>query len=317
MLQRIEEILSAGGAAGVIEMYLDRDSADRDWPPIDHFAGLEPFTDLHTLSVTGQELQSFGGLPAFVRLENLYLQGNQINSLADMPLLPALRRLDLSLNALCSLEGLPALPELTTLDLSHNPLQSLEGMPALPALRNLALSGNRKLHSLEGLAGLPGLEALHLRGTYLGDYSDLAGAVSLVELSLSPMSLDSIMRWPPQLQRLKLFAGRMEGALSLPPLPHLQQLELRNGAMVREVQGWQGLPQLQKAALSGLGLKACPAFPAGMPLRELDLSRNQIQDLDGLAGIQVLEVLHIGGNPLGADVIRTFRESRPDVRLEG
>lgn len=317
MLSRIQEILDSGGAAGVIEILLDRDSEDRAQAPVTRFEGLEPFTDLEVLSATGQELQSFAGLPPLPRLHSLFLQGNHIESLQGMPLLPALHTLDLSLNRIEEARGLPALPQLQTLDLSHNRLESLIGMPALPALHSLTLSGNRGLRSLEGLPHAAGLQALHLRGAYLRSYEALAGATALRTLSLSPMSLDSLGQWPPHLRQLNLFAGRMEGVVTLPELPQLRQLHMRNGAMVTAVEGWEGLPLLETAALSGLGLRECPAFPAGMPLRELDLSRNRIQRLDPLIPCTHLKVLRLAGNPVDEATIRTFRESRPDVRLEG
>ncbi|KIY96630.1 Leucine-rich repeat-containing protein 40 [Monoraphidium neglectum] len=204
-------------------------------------AGLWEISDLHDLSVAGNDLGSLPGdlgalselrrlvaagnglrdLPSelwgLTSLEGLWAHGNAIGELPEaVGQLTALKSLSLAGNRLAALpESLGRLSALQDLALSGNLIESLPpSVAALPNLKRLALNGNR-LSALPGDWGSCGkLQELHLQGNFLRGVPDgFARLPAAIELSLAD---NQIARLPSDLsgfkalQKLHLYGNRLE-----------------------------------------------------------------------------------------------------------
>jgi hypothetical protein len=105
---------------------------------------------LISFNMHSNRISTFLGLEAFTSLTSLNLSGNELDGAAieasapHLGALSALVTLDLSANRITSLRGLPCLPQLRRLLLPYNAIASLDGLQALaPALQHLDLRANK------------------------------------------------------------------------------------------------------------------------------------------------------------------------------
>lgn len=137
------------------------------------------------LSCADQGITDLGGMEHFTGLDQLDLSGNPIG---DLTPLSGLRRLtDLSLRGcgLSDLSALEGLSGLRRLDLRDNDIESIAFLSRFYGLERLNLRGNSRLADLTPLAGLTQLRRLNLSFVPVGaQVSLLANMTALQELEL-------------------------------------------------------------------------------------------------------------------------------------
>jgi Leucine Rich repeat len=128
----------------------------RSLPAVDFEARGYRRAVLTALNLHSNRISSFLGLEAFTSLTSLNLSGNELDGAAieasapHLSALTALVTLDLSANRITSLRGLPCLSQLRRLLLPYNAIASLDGLQALaPALQHLDLRANKLTAPLE------------------------------------------------------------------------------------------------------------------------------------------------------------------------
>lgn len=148
-------------------------------------SGLEKFTSLKKLTLTGNSVSDLSPLKDIKTLEELELYGNKVsdlsplkdhsalhvlnlqnNDLTDISALGscvALRELHLSGNRITDVSPLANCTELTELDLDDNGLTDISVLAALTSLKSLSLENN-SISDLSSLYTLTLLESLHIRG---------------------------------------------------------------------------------------------------------------------------------------------------------
>lgn len=273
---------------------------------------------LETLDLRNNALRSLPlELNELPSLRYLFL-GN--NLLQELPAhLPTLLQLDLSGNNFAHFPTSLSLSKLQILNLSSNRLRAIPAL-VMPALKELNLNGNRiKQFSLQE-AQYPALEKLLLHNNGLQQFElqgkfprlhtidcsknkldvladQFSGVSFLRHLDLSKNHLSNL---PPSLlncvwlKNLDLSGNVLE---NLPPwiaqLPRLESLNLTQNQLVQ----WPDLPlTLRQLHLAKNRLQALPqAFLQESQVRQLDLSHNPLQRVQGLARCPHLKRLRLQG----------------------
>lgn len=285
--------------------------ADMGFDPIDHFGGLEKFTQLRELSVAGQDIETWEGLPDLDLLQHLDLSDNELDSFRLAPNLPQLASLDLSLNHLVNLNGIPDWPELRTLTLGHNQLASLEGLERLQ-LDSITVSGNKRLSTLAPLYDLSGLKSCYATGLLVADWRWIRSS-NLEVLSFSPTSAQRVSEIDAYdaLQQLSVNLSRCSEDISFSAFPNLNILSITKGKTVSKIK----LPSspLTSLSITFCGIQTLPHIPHKSKLHSLDLRFNALVDLPDFSSFPALTDVYLEGNPLGPEVKKQM-DVRPGIR---
>lgn len=204
-------------------------------------------------------------LPADVAgISTLIARDLGLSDLSGLECWPGLMHLDLSGNALSAadLSVLSKLNRLSTLRLDCNPIENLDALGAHPSLRSLSLSQTG-----------PTCEAS------LDDLSALAQLPALSELSLDGQGLTNLS--------------------ALVGLRALTLLSLNDNALsAADLQALGELPTLSDLRLRDNDLTSL-SFLTNVPwIRRLDLSGNDLENLNGVPALTSLEVLAAARNHL-------------------
>ncbi|MEY8762579.1 MULTISPECIES: leucine-rich repeat domain-containing protein [Clostridium] len=227
--------------------------------------------------------------------------------------------------------------KITELDVRGKNIVDLGGIENLTSLKTLNLADNRNLNtkSISLLNELPQLESLNLSGTTINDLSLLSGLKNLQCLNLQTLSLDSGQfintsglkdlknlkeldlsgnGWNinsdlseledlTKLQILKLGATKLKSTSVLSQLKDLRYLDLSNNPINDDLEGLEGLTNLQTLLLNknfqwGTDDKISDisALSNLKDLTTLDLSYNQISDISSLSGLKNLQSLNLQNN---------------------
>jgi Leucine-rich repeat (LRR) protein len=283
---------------------------------INHFDGeLNTYLYIYSLDVSNNLLsdpQSFRNIGYSLRV--LYLNGNNLSTLGnhafgDMPFLEILNlaRNNISSTRRRSFQGLNNLQEL---DLSHNRIELLqvEQFSNLNKLRYLKLNNNQ-------LKGLPRdvflntrIEFLDLSHNYISiwpvnSFSDIGFTLRCVRFEFNTIEyLDTTMYMNTQfLTELNLSHNHLKilPDNTFATLSNLTSLDLSYNPLIttnfKEL--LLHIPQLRFLNLKSTGLYSVPTMYLNY-LMELDLSLNQIQDVDSLLDLKYLRKLSISDNKI-------------------
>lgn len=285
--------------------------ADMGFDPIDHFGGLERFSQLRELSVAGQDIGSWKGFPEMPLLQGLDLSDNELDSFEDAPDLSGLLSLDLSLNHLRNLKGIPSWSTLKILNLGHNQLSSLQGLE-LAQLEILTISGNKPLQTLEPLQALPSLKCCYAVGLLVPDWNWTAVS-NLETLSFSPTSSARISEVGTckSLRQLSVYLNRCTEDISFSDFPNLNILSISKGKKITQM----NLPDspLTTLSITFCGIQKLPHIPNKSALHSLDLRFNELTNLPDFSSFPALKDVYLEGNPLGPEVKKQM-DVRPSIR---
>ena len=183
----LEEVLDISPKA------LNLRSADLSFNRISQLRGtLEGYTNLTSLKLDGNMLQSVAGIQCLNYLEVLSIRDNELSTCDGLRELKSLRQLDVSGNALHDLGDLSALSRLEVLRSADNHLKALGNLESLQALQSLDIANNHfnTLEEIQELRPLPLLKSLLVAGNPMMDAAD----VRLHVLNILPtlVSLDGV-----------------------------------------------------------------------------------------------------------------------------
>lgn len=271
------------------------------------------------LTLYRSELETFAGFGPWPRLEELRMEFSSLRSfegIADC--CPALTRLSLSHGPVESLAPLIDLSHLEELRIDHGALTDLSSAPRLPSLKAFYLTSG-PLESLAGIENFSSLEVLQLFGVKpLRDFSDLPSLPHLRELRLFQNGLTALTGLP-ELPSLELIETSDNKILStqLGDLPKLRDLEMHEADLLSLELGT--LPSLETVDLQGEGSlfkdggRLRRLIVASQPeLQRLDLQRNHLREVSGLAPQPKLWTVDLDHNPF--DGLSHFSEGFPSLR---
>ena len=183
----LEEVLDISPKA------LNLRSADLSFNRISQLRGtLEGYSNLTSLKLDGNMLQSVVGIQCLSYLEVLSIRDNQLFTCDGLRELKSLRQLDVSSNDLGDLGNLSALSRLEVLRAAYNHLTALGNLESLQALQSLDIANNhfKSLEEIQELRPLPLLKSLLVAGSPMMDAAD----VRLHVLNILPtlVSLDGV-----------------------------------------------------------------------------------------------------------------------------
>lgn len=156
---------------------------------------------LISLSAGSSGIQDITGLEYATNLATLQLPCNRINSIEAVSGLVNLRKVVLNNNSIGNITPLTNLTYLEHLDMHDNyRISNLAALAGRTYLKTLILRGN-KISSIEPLAGLTGLETLRLEYNEISNIAPLAGLTALRRLDLrgNPLNDDAYDIHVPQI----------------------------------------------------------------------------------------------------------------------
>ena len=276
--------------------------------------------DVTSLRCPDRSIAALDGLELFTNLLELDVSGNRIVSAHPIDLLPQLELLDLSDNRLADALPLLSLQNLKHLHLSGNGrlqafnVQSvIQGNPGLTHIGVAGIAmGDLSWLPFPGPYGEHDLQELDVSNT--GVFPDLAPVVPYINLRVLRAAGNQIvsaayMDLLPQLEVLDLGDNQLVDVIPLQALQNLTQLRLsgNGGLQALEVQSViQGNPGLTHIGVAGIAMGDLSWLPFPGPygehdLQELDVSdTGAIPDLAPVVPYINLRVLRAAGNQLAS-----------------
>lgn len=230
---------------------------------------LTRFAGLKQLSLHSANDLDLTQLASISTLESLDLSGCTISSsaLAAICTLPELKSLNLSGCALADIAPLVALTGLQTLDLTNNTVLDITALSALTELRELHLTNN-PIKSITYLNNCLSLERLYIENCGIVRLSGIAGNASLQELYCSGNEIAD----------LSVLSG----------CTALRVLDVSDN-QIKDISVLAELPPLEEFNGDNNQITAIPDFDeTTSPLWRFSVNHNEIESLEGLAGIDNL-----------------------------
>ncbi len=145
---------------------------------IKDLTGLEKCTNLASIKLPENQIESVAALAELKNVQELHLQQNKISDIAPLGGMEKLQYIQLENNQVAKLDGLDKLSNLRSLYLSGNQVESLAPLAEVSKLTSLYLDGN-KVSDLSPIANLKWIELLGLKNNQISDLSPLAGFTEL------------------------------------------------------------------------------------------------------------------------------------------
>ena len=275
--------------------------ATRDDVPVEPLADLP---QLRRLVMYRSAIRDLEGLGPWPHLEELQLEFASLSSLAGIEeCCPRLGRLTLSHGPVVDLGPLGGLAELAALHLGHTALEDLSTAPELPSLKTLYLTSG-PLRSLAGIEAFGRLEKLQIFGAkQLADLEGLASHSRLRELVLFQTGLTALSDPGPlpSLERIETSDNRIM-SVRLANLPALREVEMHEADLLSvelsELPSLESVDLLGESSLFKDGGRLDRLVTGTLPkLEKLDLRRNHLRHLEGLAPQPVLRQIALDRNP--------------------
>ncbi len=146
---------------------------------------------LTSLHATGRDIINLTGLEYCTNLVTLWLPVNQINSTVPLSNLTNLLNLYLSFNEISDVSALSSLTSLTILDLRYNEISNVSALSSLTSLTELYLSNNQ-ISDVSVLSSLTSLTNLYLSSNQISDISALSSLISLTDFYLGNNTISDI-----------------------------------------------------------------------------------------------------------------------------
>lgn len=240
-------------------------------------------------------------------VEELELNHQHLHKLQGLDKLVNLRRASFCDNALTRLEGLERCVALEELSLEDNRICKLENLSGLKRLTKLDLGKNRITH-VEGLEGLNQLSQLSLEDNDISSLAPLAKLLSLMELYIGNNRLVALK----DVQQLKELPKLIILDLSGNPLCEASDYRSYTIYQVRKLKVLDGVG-IESAEQSSAREKFAGRLTTEhlveklghsfwQHVRELDLSRSKLRELDALHadGFANLRELNLDGNAVSS-----------------
>jgi internalin A len=151
---------------------------EADKKGIKDLTGLEKCTNLASVKLPSNEIESIQALAELKNIQTLTLSGNKIADLTPLAGLVKLQLIDVADNQIDKLDALSGLENLRTFWAANNKIVSLEPLAKLSKIQSLILDGNQ-VESLAPLKDVKWLSTLRLKNNKVADLSPLVGLADL------------------------------------------------------------------------------------------------------------------------------------------
>lgn len=147
---------------------------------ISNAEGIQYFTSITTLRLSGNQLSSLPDISGLSSLENFYASDNQLVNLPDFSNMENLRDFQVMNNQLTELPDFTNNNDLRSLYCSNNQLRTLADLSHLPQLHNLVM-GNNPIEQILDFSLCPNLLQLHIHKI---DTDTIIGLADLTKLEV-------------------------------------------------------------------------------------------------------------------------------------
>ena len=235
------------------------------------------------ISILGSEITDITGIEHFSNLQGLGITGTGITSLPKLP--ASLRSLNCSRNALTTLRDLSE-TSITHLQFNANQITELPPLPQ--TLRSLSCDANL-LENVDSLGAFPSLEFLACSDNLLTELPDLH-ETNLWKLEVSGNRLSSLPQLPPGLEVLDCSRNQLS---ALPAIPELTHLDC-DGNRLSSLPDFA--PGLRRLVCNDNQLTVLPALPD--TLNVLQCRNNRLTEVPDLTRAEGLQECFLEGNQL-------------------
>ena len=316
---RITDLSPLSGLSELRILYLDGNPAE-DLSPLYELGNLS-LLSLRNMPITKEELTalsealpacaiysdvekgeaadiSLGGLTFQSDVTQLDLSGREIRDISALAVCRQLRWLKLGGNQISDLQALMNIPGLELLDLSNNEVTDLRPLMGLNRLRSLNVSGNQ-LTDTTPLGAMTTLTALDLSDNPLSDFSGLSKLVNLQNLKLKNTGLvDMDLQYLEKLVMLSGLSLEENDGLSNDAVSYLKSM-IPGCTIIHS-------DLVYTATIGG------KTYPSDQT--DLDLSGQNLTDLEGINRLDSLESLNLSQNHLTAIYQLEYCPSRLTLR---
>ena len=316
---RIRDLTPLSGLSELRILYLDGNPAE-DLSPLYTLSNLS-LLSVRSMPVSREELTALSeALPACAIYSDVESGEAAEISLGGVTFQSDVTQLDLSNREIRDISALAVCRQLRWLKLGGNQISDLQAIMNIPGLELLDLSNN-ELTDLRPLMGLGKLRSLNVSGNQLTDTTPLGAMTALTALDLSdnPLSDFSGLSKLVNLQNLRL---KNTGLVDM-DLQYLEKLTMLSGLSLEENDG------LSNDAVSYLKsmIPACTIIHSDLVYTatiggktypsdqtDLDLSGQNLTDLEGINRLDSLESLNLSQNHLTAIYQLEYCPSRLTLR---
>lgn len=289
-----------------------------------------PSCALHT-EISADEQISLGGKTFSVTAEQLDLSNMGLSDISSVSGCKNLKFLNLSGNSISDISPLLDVPNLETLILTDNNISNINPLMGLSSLKYLYLDGN-DISGITAISGLPDLTELYLSDNPVSSLSGIENLNYLETLDISGTgATDEMIRQLYSSYSLKLIILRNNPDLTGNAVDdldaHLQNCSIMHDDLpyVLDIAGSRFLSTDTDINLSGLGLTDITWIKGFVTpdkvnlsnnsisnlyvlqlvdnagkIRELDLSRNNITDINAIGYLTGIEILNLSYNDISS-----------------
>ena len=258
------------------------------------------------------------------KLEILNIDNNLINDLRPLIGLPLLSKLEATNNLIQETTAVGSIEKLTDLNLSGNPVHDYSGLGRLKALKILNLTNTGITDAdLQELYGLKSIYNIDLRDNAgLSDRAVGALKSALPGCAIMTSELVYEIDFSGHLVRsdekkLVFPSGGISDLSGLSKMARLEELDLRDNEIV-SLYPFEITPSsttILKLNLSNNQILDVQSLYALSEIEELDLSGNQISTVASLRKLTTLRRLNLKGNPLSEEALNDLRGWMPDCEI--
>ena len=260
--------------------------------------GLEHFTSLYFLSLSGNHINNITPLNCLIELKWLYLDDNQISDITGLEALQLLYTLHIRSNKISDIAPISQLVALKHLYLSNNQISNISPLSSLYNIQYLLIDNN-EIVELSALAMLTSLKTLYAHSNNIVEITALNGLINLTRLNLSN---NQIVELSPllgltKLEWLLLSDNYISDLTPLSSLNNLILLDL-NLNNITEINSLGLLTKLQTLYLGYNSIIDISPLNSLTELQTLLLQNNQVSDVTSLAVLVSLKTLYLQYNQI-------------------
>ncbi|MFT4974494.1 MAG: Leucine-rich repeat (LRR) protein [Myxococcota bacterium] len=261
-------------------------------------AGIERFTQLSVLVVSGAAIQTLAPITACSGLESVILR--DLPALRDVAALSALPRLFQVTMVRAPLSALPPIASLRALSTSEVSIPSLAPLGHSPGLTHLSIDRltDTSLRPLQSLSAMRSL-SLRVSGMFVEETLAALPALERVSLSSSELfSLRSLVGKP--LRHLAPGSHLLRDISALGGMTAMRSLDLSRSSWIEDLSPLHALSSLVSLVLPlrrrGLESLECVGAPGLSSLQRLSVGpQPHLRSLEGLEHLTALTVLDVVG----------------------
>lgn len=276
--------------------------------------------NLKELFIDNTPIQDIGVVANFNQIEKLSAKQTGVSDIETVRNLQSLTVLQLSKTGITTTAPLASLFALRVLDLSHTAIDDISPLSGLSALQQLNLN-HTKVVDIKSLSALQSLNLVQFSNTVVGDLAPLQELIELKRIycdnsNVTAAMASAFMRTNPQAlvifdseellswwDRLPIYwralFAEQTGINSKPGTEELHQLintarlDLSGNIYLQEMQAINRMINLRELSISKTEINDLSPLVGLNTLRKLDMSQTRIDNLDALSGLFQLQELDI------------------------